>query len=327
MKSSSGMTNKEASPGVSVRFDAAVLQCIRRHARTSMDAEICGVLLGTMVDGCVFVDACIEGEKAAQGAAHVTFTQNTWEHIFAIKDRDYAQKKIVGWYHSHPGFGVFLSHHDTFIHENFFSAPHQLAWVFDPHSDEEGCFGWAEGKIRRLRRFEIATKVPDAPPQPEPDVAAIREHAIPTASREQPAQKGLRAAWERIPIRKRFTLLLIGLAILLAVIAVQISLLFGKADSFKIPTVKPFIERIRHTIRPPASPRVGAAVGPAKRTEISSVATPVATFTTNSVYDSRVQDTQPDATKTHTNAALIPKPDLPGQAADPPPASASPEPN
>jgi len=80
-----------------------------------MEAEICGVLLGTTADGRTHVDACIAGEKAAQGAAHVTFTQNTWEHIYAVKDKEHPNKKIVGWYHSHPGFGVFLSHHDTFI--------------------------------------------------------------------------------------------------------------------------------------------------------------------------------------------------------------------
>ena len=62
------------------------------------------------------------GAKAVQGGTHVTFTQDTWEHIYQIKDRDYPDARIVGWYHSHPGFGVFLSDHDTFIHKNFFSA-------------------------------------------------------------------------------------------------------------------------------------------------------------------------------------------------------------
>jgi hypothetical protein len=75
------------------------------------------------------------------------------EHIYKIKDRDYPDERIVGWYHSHPGFGVFLSDHDTFIHKNFFSAPQQVAWVYDPHSDEEGCFGWRGERIERLANF------------------------------------------------------------------------------------------------------------------------------------------------------------------------------
>ena len=72
-------------------------------------------------------------------------------YLLKSRNRDYPQARIVGWYHSHPGFGVFLSDHDTFIHKNFFfSSPRQVAWVYDPHSDEEGCFGWTGDKLRRL---------------------------------------------------------------------------------------------------------------------------------------------------------------------------------
>ena len=61
----------------------------------------------------------------------------------------------MGWYHSHPGFGVFLSDHDTFIHKNFFSSALQVAWVYDPHSDEEGCFGWAGERLERVSELRV----------------------------------------------------------------------------------------------------------------------------------------------------------------------------
>ncbi len=75
-----------------------------------------------------------------------------------MKDQKYPNERIVGWYHSHPGFGVFLSDHDTFIHKNFFSSPGQVAWGFDPHSDEEGCFGWVDGRIERLRQIGVVDR-------------------------------------------------------------------------------------------------------------------------------------------------------------------------
>jgi len=292
-----------------------------------MEAEICGVLLGTTADERTHVDACIAGEKAAQGAAHVTFTQNTWEHIYAVKDKEHPNKKIVGWYHSHPGFGVFLSHHDTFIHENFFSDPHQVAWVFDPHSDEEGCFAWSGGKIRRLRHFEIATHVPDTPPQPEPDIVTPRQTTMPPEPKESPPQKRILAVWERIPIRAKLALLVTGLAVLLAVIAFQLSILLGKTDSFRLPNVTPFFERIWHKIRPQSPPPVGGAPVDAGRTELSSGLTPAPTFTTNAVRDSGVAVEQPETTKTNASVEHIPKPDSPGSATVPPPDSASPKPN
>jgi proteasome lid subunit RPN8/RPN11 len=136
-----------------VRISTEVARQIRQHARSNLKNEVCGVLIGDFEGGATHVCACIAGANAAQGGAHVTFTQDTWEHIYKIKDRDFPDERIVGWYHSHPGFGIFLSDHDTFIHKNFFSAPEQVAWVFDPHSDEEGCFGWHGGHLERIPRF------------------------------------------------------------------------------------------------------------------------------------------------------------------------------
>jgi proteasome lid subunit RPN8/RPN11 len=138
-----------------VVMEAEVARKIRQHCRTSMKAEVCGVLIGSTEHERMMVEACIQGNNAAQGGAHVTFTQDTWEHIYKIKDKEYPDQKIVGWYHSHPGFGVFLSEHDLFIQQNFFSNPQQVAWVYDPHTDEEGCFGWIGDKIEKLSVIRV----------------------------------------------------------------------------------------------------------------------------------------------------------------------------
>jgi hypothetical protein len=61
-------------------------------------------------------------------------------------DRDYPDKRILGWYHTHPGFGIFLSDMDVFIQENFFPEPWQAAFVYDPKAKEEGIFLWKQGK-------------------------------------------------------------------------------------------------------------------------------------------------------------------------------------
>src|SRR5207253_1016663 len=133
-----------------VSIEGEVLRQIRQHARSNSKTEVCGVLIGAENGSGVSISARIPGLNAAQAGTYVTFTQDTWEHIYKIKDKEYPDEKIVGWYHSHPGFGVFLSEHDLFIQENFFSSPQQVAWVFDPHTDEEGCFGWIGGAIEKL---------------------------------------------------------------------------------------------------------------------------------------------------------------------------------
>lgn len=173
-------TPKTDSPSIAataprVEFASEVLQQIRQHARTSMEAEICGVLIGSAADGITRITARIPGEGASQGGAHVTFTQDAWEHIYKIKDAEYPSDSIVGWYHSHPGFGIFLSEYDLFIHENFFNAAHQVAWVFDPHSDEEGCFGWIDKKIEPLSEVAVLRKHRQPPPEQIEEEAANRE--------------------------------------------------------------------------------------------------------------------------------------------------------
>jgi len=144
---------KDGLPNVQVGSN--VVRQIRQHARSSSKTEVCGVLIGRESGKSVEIEACIPGVNAEQAGAHVTFTQDTWEHIYQVKDREYPEQRIVGWYHSHPGFGIFLSDHDTFIHKNFFSSPQQVAWVYDPHSDEEGCFGWVGDRIERLPQIAI----------------------------------------------------------------------------------------------------------------------------------------------------------------------------
>ena len=154
---SKAIQSKATEP--SLQISAEVTRRIRQHARSSMTTEVCGVLIGDLrlngPEDAVDIFACIAAVNAAQAGTHVTFTQDAWEHIYKIKDVEYPDARIVGWYHSHPGFGVFLSEHDTFIQENFFSAANQVAWVFDPHTDEEGCFGWVDGKITRLQSIGI----------------------------------------------------------------------------------------------------------------------------------------------------------------------------
>jgi proteasome lid subunit RPN8/RPN11 len=140
---------------LTVEIASEVTRRIRQHARAHMATEVCGVLIGEKTDGVLRIEALIEALNAAQGGTHVTFTQDAWETIYRVKDERYPDARIVGWYHSHPGFGVFLSDHDTFIHENFFSSPDQVAWVYDPHTDEEGCFGWLDGTIHRLSQLTI----------------------------------------------------------------------------------------------------------------------------------------------------------------------------
>ena len=202
MKQTKSMQAGAKLQGVKLQIDNEVTRCIRQHARAHMKTEVCGVLIGEQRGDVVEVQASIEALNAAQAGTHVTFTQDAWEEIYRVKDQMYPEHRIVGWYHSHPGFGVFLSEHDTFIHKNFFSSPNQVAWVYDPHTDEEGCFGWFNGEIQRIASMSIVDLNGDGSER-TPKERAHQEMPEPTGNglhgEGRPARESARSKGKELP--------------------------------------------------------------------------------------------------------------------------------
>jgi proteasome lid subunit RPN8/RPN11 len=142
----------------SVSFQIVVRQSalnrIHVHGDSAPRTEVCGVLVGDVYHDetgpFLLIEHVIEGQAATGSAGQVTFTADTWQHIQLLMDRQYPDLRIVGWYHTHPGHGIFLSEMDVFLHESFFGLPWQAALVYDPRSGDEGIFSAAEGQAHRL---------------------------------------------------------------------------------------------------------------------------------------------------------------------------------
>jgi proteasome lid subunit RPN8/RPN11 len=74
------------------------------------------------------------------------FTSHCWTAILKEQKERYPQTQIVGWYHSHPNFGVFLSGVDLDTQGVYFNQPWHIAVVYDPIRDEIGFFCGAKGE-------------------------------------------------------------------------------------------------------------------------------------------------------------------------------------
>jgi proteasome lid subunit RPN8/RPN11 len=154
---SRGVTGR--GKGFQVVFASGVVEDIRAHGVSSLEAEVCGVLVGNVYSDdrgpWCRVTANIRGNGAAGRNAQVTFTGETWAHINHLMDTRHPEERIVGWYHTHPGFGIFLSEMDLFIQENFFGEPWQIAYVDDPKGGDCGAFVWGKGAaVRRAHLIE-----------------------------------------------------------------------------------------------------------------------------------------------------------------------------
>lgn len=136
---------------VTVEISLAVMVELVKYAAADRNHEQGGFLLGRCreVDGRVMVRvmAWVEAKYATRRHSSLTFTHRDWEHLATEHERLYPGLRVVGWFHTHPGFGVFLSGYDLFIHRHFFAAPDQIALVIDPLRKKTGVFIWKKGEI------------------------------------------------------------------------------------------------------------------------------------------------------------------------------------
>ena len=146
-----------------LHFTPKVHQGISGHAKQDTSVEICGVLVGNWHQDeqgpFALVEDIVRCENAASKFAEVTFTHESWAQINEEMDSKHDDKRIVGWYHSHPDFGIFLSDRDCFIHEHFFSGAGQVAYVVDPVRDLEGAFAWKDNKPTPMSHYWVGNTI------------------------------------------------------------------------------------------------------------------------------------------------------------------------
>jgi proteasome lid subunit RPN8/RPN11/exonuclease VII small subunit len=178
--------------------------------------EVGGILVGDVLRDengpYIRVDAIIEALHAEESGTELTITHATWNHIHQQMDTIHTGKRIIGWYHTHPNFGIFLSERDHFIQQSFFNLAFQIALVYDPVQREHGIFTWRENKPWRVRQYWIGTNqhlwddVRDAPDVPSTKrrtppktqsaaTAALTASAANTPAEAQPFGDLLGSTW------------------------------------------------------------------------------------------------------------------------------------
>ena len=148
---------------VQVYIKQDVYKRIEKFAKEEMSKEVGSILIGEYVDEkdrkTVIISNYIEAKYTDASASTLTFTHETWDYVYKEKDKKYPDKTIVGWQHTHPGYGIFLSNYDIFIQENFFNLPWQIAYVVDPIADTRGFFEWKNDKIAKMSGFYVYDEV------------------------------------------------------------------------------------------------------------------------------------------------------------------------
>ena len=147
------------SDDVKVYIRQPVYKALENLAASDTSKELGSILLGEYCrkngETHVIISQYIEAKYTDASASTLTFTHETWDYIHREQEKHYPDQKIIGWQHTHPNYGIFLSNYDMFIQENFFNLPFQIAYVIDPIQNMRGFFQWKNGRVERLKGYYI----------------------------------------------------------------------------------------------------------------------------------------------------------------------------
>jgi proteasome lid subunit RPN8/RPN11 len=123
-----------------INITTGVLELIAGDVRRPY--ERIGLLIGDLVDDELWINDIVIGGNEDSDTSCVLPP----EKLAAVADA-IAKKKIqgaiVGWYHSHPGFGLFMSETDINTHAKLLQfSPFVVALVVDPMINEFGLWAY-----------------------------------------------------------------------------------------------------------------------------------------------------------------------------------------
>ncbi|KAK6436866.1 multicatalytic endopeptidase [Oleoguttula sp. CCFEE 5521] len=133
-----------------VYISSLALLKMLRHGRAGVPMEVMGLMLGEFVDdytvrvvdvfampqsGTGVLPNKDDGHATADGTASLAIESRSR----LITDNSFRPETVVGWYHSHPGFGCWLSSVDINTQQSFEQlTPRAVAVVIDPIQSVKG---------------------------------------------------------------------------------------------------------------------------------------------------------------------------------------------
>lgn len=135
---------------LNIIIEDVILSKIQNHVVSNLQIEMGGVIIGRVYsqNGITYVDATdiISIEQPDATFVSLKFDHKAWIAIDKKKNEHFADKSIVGWYHSHIGLGIFYSLSDISVHKIAFPEKWQFGIVVDPINQNQGVFAWHDNQ-------------------------------------------------------------------------------------------------------------------------------------------------------------------------------------
>ncbi|MEO1376267.1 MAG: Mov34/MPN/PAD-1 family protein [Cyanobacteria bacterium J06635_10] len=150
---------KISLPYSQVYISKSARKTIKSHLEANTTIEQGGILFGQAYNDFkqgIYVEiiAAIPAQATIGTKVHLEFTPDSWQDIMYYAKSNHPEANIVGWYHSHPDIGVFMSRTDMRTQRAFFYHPWCVSIVYDPIRNEISYFLGEEAKAVKPAVFE-----------------------------------------------------------------------------------------------------------------------------------------------------------------------------
>lgn len=146
------------------------------HATSHSNQEIGGILLGEYFcdkgKKYVLVQHALSATQGQSFSGAFIFTLDALIELERQREILFPRLRVLGWYHSHPGFGVFYSSIDAFSHRTQFTAPFHIGMVVDPLDKKAGFFTWLKNQLVGPHGYWVVT--PNKKPEPDTEGKSIQ---------------------------------------------------------------------------------------------------------------------------------------------------------
>ncbi|XP_049849508.1 uncharacterized protein LOC126319864 [Schistocerca gregaria] len=139
-QSQSGVDSPVTDTAETVHISSLALLKMLKHGRAGVPMEVMGLMLGEFVDD--YTVRCVDVFAMPQSGTGVSV--EAVDPVFQAKMIDMIKQTnrnevVIGWYHSHPGFGCWLSGVDMSTQQSFEQLnPRAVAVVVDPIQSVRG---------------------------------------------------------------------------------------------------------------------------------------------------------------------------------------------
>ena len=85
----------------------------------------------------------------------VLLTDEVMNEVRAKLNKYFPDCELMGWMHTQPGYGIFLTTQDIRLQKQFFGKPYQTLMIIDPIENIEAFFLWDKEEVRSAEGYYI----------------------------------------------------------------------------------------------------------------------------------------------------------------------------